>query len=287
MVDVNTIRALAYIVAVITYLLGTIFLAAPGHRGMKEAGREMVEDGILAIVLITLTAGLPALIFWVSSILFPNVSLTQAYNAFFKWANEQKMLALGMAAVMMAITFGLGAADQALNMLLPGSAPFSALAKLFLSFISLWVGAIYGTYTLLSVIEKLGAILLSSWDIFVAYGSLIYALPKRIGRGLGGAMISGALVYLIGIPLMPSFCNLVGMEVSTEFASLPADVSKMTPLMVIDLATGLSPAATLFIWKYAVLPVFYLSLLGFISSGVSRLLQSFTPWVVSRTRPVS
>jgi len=55
---------------------------------------------------------------------------------------------------------------------------------------------LYATYYFAEFIRRY-------WAAIMAFGALIYAIPARVGRSWGAAMIGISLVFYIGLPLMP------------------------------------------------------------------------------------
>jgi len=55
---------------------------------------------------------------------------------------------------------------------------------------------LYATYFFAEFIRRY-------WVAIMAFGALIYAIPARVGRNWGAAMIAISLVFYVGLPLMP------------------------------------------------------------------------------------
>jgi hypothetical protein len=147
------------------------------------------------------------------------------------------------------------------------------------------------SYIVLTVSSNFGTILQASWFVFVAYGSLAYALPKQLGRSIGGSLIAGAVTFYVGLPFMPNFVDYFTNLARTELNIAPVNCATIQQYLsgyqcnaslpfyisydqLWNFASNLAPSINFQIYSMAVLPVIYLGILTAIVGGFARLLGS-------------
>lgn len=292
MLQLAQLVTIGYLLAGLTYFIGAILLAFPAPLGVHRfrfAGREMMMDGVLAIALITMLSGFTMVIGVVVGFLYGGLTLNAAYSNFYAWANESIDYAYRFLAMIAVITWLLGLADQIIGAVIPGMAPLLALSRTFQSMIAPWQFLMVSSYVLLEVLKRLALILQANWALFVTYGALFYAVPKRLTRTLGGALMSVAVAYYVLIPFMPVFVGALSpvtlerIECTLENPSAyPCDVDfqELTPEQLFNILGFIQPNAAAFIWSRFFLPFLYLGMISLVAYGIGRLLGGFVDWLI-------
>jgi hypothetical protein len=299
MVSSVVLASAAIALAAVEYYLGAglyslVFLT----RAVRGTGREMMENATLSMVLVASWGLILSIVSFTASVLYPS-GLNGAYESFYGWAAAKATAAWTSLLEIATLQWSLSLFGKTLLRIIPAFvfAPIPGMAvaepavRTYSSITAPWVGLLQTGYMVLQVSSTFGAILQSSWFVFVAYGSLAYALPKQLGRSIGGSLIAGAVVYYVGLPLMPAFVDYftaqtaAGLELSPLSCatiqqhlpgyqcnpSLPFNVSGE---QLFQLAYGVAPSINFQIWATLVLPLLYLGLLAAIVGGVTRLLRS-------------
>ena len=291
-VEIAQLVMVGYLLAGLSYYIGAILLASPAPIGIhrfRHAGREMMMDGMIAVVLITSLGGFTMIIGFVTGFLYGGLSLDAAYSNFYVWITGNIDYAWRFLAMIAIITWLIGLADQAIGMVIPGMAPLLALSKTFQSMIAPWQFMMSATYVMLEVLKRLALILQANWVLFVTYGALFYAVPKRLTRVMGGALISVAVAYYLLIPFMPVFVGalapstLVEIECTMENQSgYPCNINfqELTPEQLINILGFIQPAAAAYIWSRFFLPFLYLAMISMVAYGIGRVVGGFTDWLM-------
>jgi hypothetical protein len=242
---------------------------------------------VTAVVLIAVVWLLPALLSSIAGLVYPGVSLDAKYDGLRGWMGEQAGFLKGVLTNIMVVTWGLGMGDVGVGWLLPGAAPFSTLASTVNLILSPWIGWMYTAYTMYSVLDKISIILQASWGTFIVYGALLYAVPWKVGRGAGGGMIAGAIVYYLGLPLLPAFVTAMSGGALPTMTFPEVDVNALMQqgnwdAAIVDLALSFAKPMSYIVWIHMFMPALYLIILGLLAGGVALLLGSRTPWLIGQ-----
>jgi hypothetical protein len=182
--------------------------------------------------------------------------MSAVYDNYYAYVNETKSGAFLILSVVMGVLFAVGLANTGWGTLLPGSQPFLPL-------------------------------------VLVAFGCIFYAVPRRVTRAAGGALISWPLVFYFGLPLLPAFAIMYGMlasyhEISCTVQSCPLLQTLFNTLTgqgssawfsltsnLINFGLLISDNAAQLIWMNLFLPVIYLTILSLAAAGVGRLFGGY------------
>jgi len=301
MPSVAALASLALILAAIEYYLGAaLYSSGFFHRGIRASGREMMQNATLSVLLASSWGLIVAFVNLAASILYPN-GLNGAYDHFYGWVVAKTETAWTTLGLLATLQWSISLAQRAITGILPiiiGIGPIPGVAflepasRLFTSLTAPWVAMLQTSYLVLTVSSNFGTILQASWFVFVAYGSLAYALPKQLGRSIGGSLIAGAVTFYVGLPLMSNFVDYFADLTRTELNILPFNCATIQQYLGAEyqcnpslpftigyeqiwaIAHGLALPINFQIYSLAVLPVIYLGLLTATTAGVARLLGS-------------
>lgn len=274
-------------VASLTFFIGAALRNIP-VRGYRAAGSVMMEDGFIALALISTINVVVIAGYVVASVIYGGQSMNAAYDGFYAWLIDVKNGAFSFLAVVALVQWSLGLANTAVGMFLPGSAPWLPLSLVFQSQVGPWLSMVQATYTLMVALEQVAHILQEKMMVFVAFGSILYAFPRRLTRTAGGAMIAGSLVFYFGLPLMPAFVNAystatysqIQCSIQTPDAPDCPNLSSFSPELITSLAALLNVNASAFIWLRLILPTIWITILSLASAGVGRLLGGYVQWLM-------
>ncbi len=298
MVSLVTLASIALVLAAIEYYLGTgLYAVGFFHRGIRGAGKDMMSNATMSVVLISFIGVTVWFVNLTSSVLYPN-GLNGAYDNFYGWVDAKTGTSWGTLLILGTLQWAISLIQRGLTSILPiivgvgpipGTAFMEPASRTFSSLTGPWVAMLQASYIVLTVSKNLGTIIKASWFLFVAYGSIAYALPKKLGRSIGGSLISGAVTFYLGLPMMPDFvdyfsnlarsalniptfnCGTIQQYLSGYQCnpSLPFSVNFD---QLWNLTLGIAPAVNFQIYSLAVLPVIYLGILTAIVGGIARLL---------------
>ena len=177
----------AYELIMLTFSLGVLILALPiPLRGLKAWGSRMIVDSISAFILLSLYATLIELSNTIPSL------LGWTWEGFYTWYDN----ALALVFTLKTIIASLIAAAKTLYM--------SQLVSSLLGPIDRLVNIML---IALVTIGTLSTIIRATYQYLAALGIALYALPARIGKSAGAWLLSFAIIFNAGIPLLPSFLN--------------------------------------------------------------------------------
>ncbi len=190
--------ALAFYLSVLSYCTGLLLKALPlPFLSIKRIARELVSDGLFSAVLVFSYDILLSLVNYISSILGSD------WAAFSTWLANRLTTLTNVLVVLKAIGVALervGLGFIASNFVSPVT---SLIVSCFMTLLSIFV---------------LAAILLSSYQVLIALGLVLHAIPLKLARSAGATIIAVTMVFLIGIPLMPSFSALLVSNVQPPFS---------------------------------------------------------------------
>jgi len=202
----------AFYLAGLTYFLGVIFYALPiPVEGVKQWAPKLIKDSIYVLVWISIYQYIIYLAQYILKLLH------------ISWTGYIETLTLELA-VISAIYFGLSALQgvgTALASGKAGSGITGAIAsKLGGTSIAGVLSAIGSSGVLKPFVEVtdvtlmvyLSIYLLSTFIYYampwlITFGIFMMSLPFRLGRGVGATFIAIALVFYVGLPLMPTFAG--------------------------------------------------------------------------------
>ena len=175
---------LALNLSLLTYVIGGLILGLPiPYASIKRWGPRLIADAVAAAVI----ASSLAIILGIADTLLAALSVD--WPSFYEWLSARTAeLAAAFATLSYFSTVIKGGEYSFL------SSPLSMAA----SYIST-------AFTSLKMIYMLSSVIYTFRERLAVMGVVLYAVPFRIGRGVGGFMIAASVVMYVGFPLMPSF----------------------------------------------------------------------------------
>ncbi|EWG07338.1 MAG: hypothetical protein ASUL_05076 [Candidatus Aramenus sulfurataquae] len=242
---------IAFDLAILTYFIGTLIMGLPiPVYGLKKWGPKLISDGIYSAVLVNLFE----LILYVSQEI--SSAIGASWANFYQWIYEviaQELNIFFLVKVLYAVAAA--SEDPALNVLM------SPLLFIF-SFLT-------GLITTMETILIISYIVLQDNGLFIAMGILLMALPFRIGRSIGGALIGFAVVFYIGLPYLPNFLTGLGMNL--------LNMSNVNTNNTQDFVTFLiTYAIPYLIESTVVLPTAYITILSGLSLGLGSAISGYS-----------
>ncbi len=175
---------LAYALALLTYSLGALLYGSPiPVRSVKRWGVAMMYDGLASAVLVSTYSLLLRLGEYLLGV------LGASWPSFIAWLTGRTatLVTVYLALQSLAATLKLSGADVLLELL-------KHVGNL-----------VAASLTAIKMIYLISMIVYSLRDKILALGVLLYAIPLRVGKGVGAAMVALSLIYYVGLPLMPAF----------------------------------------------------------------------------------
>ena len=284
--------ALALALAFAGYAIGAMIRVMPLRR-YRTSGTEMMEDAFMAFALITLISVVVLAANLAASVMYGGRSMSAVYDVFYQYVDETKSGAFLILSVVMGVMFTIGAGNTIVGIFSPGSQPLLPLSLVFQSQMGPWIAFLQGTYSLMTVLECVANLLQDKLMVFVAFGCILYAVPKRLARTAGGALISWPLTFCFGLPLLPTFVNMYGLaasyhDISCTVLSCPLVQTLLTAAAGqgstgwFSLISGLtnfgiliSDNAAQLIWMNLFLPVVFLTILSLAAAGVGKIFGGY------------
>ncbi|AOL15800.1 hypothetical protein BFU36_02610 [Sulfolobus sp. A20] len=229
-------------IATLTYILGALFYGLPiPVYGVKKWGPRMISDAIYAGVWINIYGLIIVLANELQNLLGVNWSI------FYTYLTNLEAQAFYLMFELKSIYYTL------VNIKAAAAAPVFIPLLQFSSFIS-------DIVFLLQFIIDIGEFVQNSFMILIAIGILLLSLPFRIGKGIGGSLISSSIVFYIGLPYLPIFMQNI-YSPPTQLQYIP--VSDLN--VVIETIVGLVPSLVM---AFIIIPIIYISILAGLSIGL-------------------
>jgi len=205
--SISYLMLIAYELVLLTFSLGVMILALPiPLRGLKAWSGRLISDSIIAFILITL--------FWTLISFSNNFPLMFGWNweGFNDWITHILGLLLAFKAVIAAII----AAARAFYL--------SQLVSTLLWPIDKIVNIVILTFV---TIYALSIVVRKSYLYLAALGIVLYALPLRMGKSAGAWLLSFALVFNAGLPLLPAFISSITNSEPPQIQDLGASFAEV------------------------------------------------------------
>lgn len=278
--------------AYLEYTIGAMLRVAP-YRGYKDAGTEMMENGFISLVLITTITVI--LLAWgaVIFVVYSGQPMDVVYKGYYDYIVATKNGVFSILGVIAGMLWFIGMGSALIGIVAPGSQPLLALSLTFQSQMGPWISMLQATFSLMVMLESIAHIIEDKILVFISWGCVLYAVPKRLTRAAGGALIAWPLVFYFGLPFLPTFVNMYGAatyhQIACSTTSCPAFdalglgsgnwwavVSNLTTLGV-----TISENAASLIWVNFMLPVLWITILSMVAAGVGRLFGGYVDLIQS------
>ncbi|WP_054836854.1 DNA import protein CedA [Metallosphaera hakonensis] len=229
--------AIAQDLAALTYFIGALVMALPiPLYGLKKWGPRLIADGLYSSILVNLYEVFLSITLEIGNMLGAN------WSYYITWLYSVLAAELQVYVNIRSIYLGVSS--------IPYLNPLAGPVTLFLSIVSAFA-SVTGT---LIVISQL---IYNNVGLIIILGILFMSLPFRIGRSIGGSLIGFAIVFYIGLPLLPSFLNMFGVDVLNVLFSSNDSISLLITQAIPEYLEGA-----------VLMPVVYLGILSSISLGL-------------------
>jgi len=287
---------IGFLFVAISYYAGVILLSLPvPHRGVKQAGRALVEEGAIAAVLLATVPSIPAIVNFITAMLYGEGVIDRAYEDLYFWLSKTSSYCV-LANTVIAESLGLLAKlDSKISWLMPGIGFFGNLAAQIEDVLEPWTAAMAGTMVFSELLKRIALIIQAGWFSFIVIGAVLFALPKEVGRGAGVVLLSTGITYYIALPFLPAFVSAIApglLEQLTPIAFNPrafgitgAIISKgqveQVASNMLTQALGWGTQFTFLIWSRIFLPALFLTIVGLLAAGIGRVLGGRVPWLLT------
>jgi len=232
-------------IATLTYTIGSLFYGLPiPIYGLKKWGPRMMSDAIYAAVWINIYGVIIFAIGQIQSLL--GVDWSSFFSSILQLQANMFSALIQVKSIYYIIT------TEKISMAL------ALLADPLLQFSSFITDIIF----LLQFFIDLGEFIQQSYMILIAIGILLLSLPFRIGKGIGGTLISSQLP-LYRFAVLPVFIQEMS---STSLAQIGSQLSTITDVnTLVATIAGIVPELVII---FIIIPMLYLSILAGISLGL-------------------
>lgn len=261
--------AVGHSLAALLYVLGVLVQTLPIPYGaIKAHGPQLMRDGVISEIAILSVSLVTLLVSWVSQMFSTAVQMPVGPDTAFGIIIAQ------LSAIEVSILLLIGFVSSTV-ILAPLAFAISSITSSILTFVTvaliIWL-----------IVKAISGIIIASWLSFYIFGLVMFALPFRIGRGVGAMFMAASLVAVIAIPIMPSVAVWLQGSLGSTTALSPIDdtISKIrnnpNPLLVVRLITQIpemignlmvSVVVSLVLFPFA-----YLLIVSMVSRSVARLL---------------
>ncbi|GAB6148501.1 hypothetical protein [Stetteria hydrogenophila] len=182
---VYDVLSIAYYLALLTFSTGVLIYALPlPWRSVKSWAPRLIGDSIYAVALISTYLVILKFTDYLLGL------LGGSWDTFWSWVSS----AVGFITALKTLVVTILAAARALQASWVVSSitwPIDRVANLVL--------------VTAATLSGLGWLVSNYRDILIALGIVLLSLPLRIGRWAGAWLIAFAIVFYIGLPLLPAF----------------------------------------------------------------------------------
>ena len=182
------ILTIAFYLSVLTYYIGVLILALPiPWYGIKKWGPILIVDGIKSAILVFSFNIIILSVAYISEVIGIN------------WYNFNAWIVGKISELVLLYTFLFSLQTIA-------SKVISGITGIFTSPL---LSLITYSIILLETFLIIGAIIYSYCSKFIAIGILLHNIPFRVSRAAGSTLIAFAIIYFIGLPLLPTFIETI------------------------------------------------------------------------------
>ena len=182
------ILTIAFYLSVLTYYIGVLILALPiPWYGIKKWGPILIVDGIKSAILVFSFNIIILSVAYISEVIGIN------------WYNFNAWIVGKISELVLLYTFLFSLQTVA-------SKVISGITGIFTSPL---LSLITYSIILLETFLIVGAVVYSYCSKFIAIGILLHNIPFRISRAAGSTLIAFAIIYFIGLPLLPTFIETI------------------------------------------------------------------------------
>ncbi len=198
---------LAYQLSLISYYLGLVLYASPLPMSVKRFGLRTAYHGVVSALLVLLYS---TLVYAVEGLM---LALGFSWSSLFKFYDKMSLTSAAYYAS--AVGISMFASKVAGLGILKGS-----MLSLLKAGIQAVVKTLFRASLLLGVSEAavrvVASLVYNYWQLILALGILLYAIPAGIGRKAGASLIAAAVVLYLALPLLPLWAQLWVSSVSRE-----------------------------------------------------------------------
>lgn len=196
----NDLITIAFSLGILTYYLGVLIISLPiPSSGLKRWGPTLLTDGIYVAVLVfvykAVIVAMDLLLDYLGS----------SWGNFFTWLTSRTAVIIGIYEFLTYLKSILGA-----------SFIESAVATIANELLKMLIPLL----TAIKLIYIYSVVIYNFHQLLVLLGIVLIAIPFRIGRSAGAALIATAIIFYVGLPLLPSFVSLFEGTVISSSAPL-------------------------------------------------------------------
>ncbi|BCU70666.1 DNA import protein CedA [Stygiolobus caldivivus] len=192
MFSVFEILYYSQLLASLTYFLGSLIYALPiPLYGVKKWAPRLITDSIYVIIWNSI---------YIAVLSFMTQLLTMlgvSWPAYEEWLNQVLSFEEVLYAFLKILISSLALTEANLALTIP----LGQLMSILLTIITYTEGLI-----------SVSSLIYQYVGIFIALGILFLAIPFRVGRSAGGAMIGTSIVFYVGLPYLPQFLDNMGLN---------------------------------------------------------------------------
>ncbi len=291
------ILVIGYAFVCVSYYAGIMLISLPiPHRGVKKAGRALVEEGVTSAILLASVPLIPTIMTFVSSLLYGEGAIDRAYEDLYVWLSNTSSYCV-VANMIIAESLGLvGKLDSRIGWWMPGVGIFGSLSSQIMDVIEPWLSAVTDIQLFCELLKRVALILQSNWLVLVYLGALLFSVPKGVTRGAAATIISTAISYYLLFPLIPIFVAAISpglLEQLTPISLNPTEIGivagRISGAQVNQLASSpflltmhWANHITFLVWARGFLPLFFLSVIvSMVAMGIGRILGGRVPWLLT------
>jgi len=231
-------------ISALTYVLGSLFYGLPiPLYGLKKWGPKMMSDAIYAAVWINIYGFIISFLNQLQTML--GINWDYFYNLLVNLEVQLFYLMTTLKSIYYIVI----------------NAQLSAAATLFIPLLQ-FSAFITDIILLIQFIIDLGIFIQNSYMLLIAIGVLLISLPFRMGKGIGGTLISSSMVFYVGLPYLPIFMkNMTGMYPQVQLQSIT--INELSTL--VETIVGIIPSLII---TFIIIPILYISILAGLSIGL-------------------
>lgn len=196
--SIGSLLELSYYLAFLNYIIGSLLLGSPlPFPGLKRFGASMMKDAVASFIMITGFWIILSLIYFIQSIIGASPGDLEIWFSIQLFNITEKLVALKL------LIFSIN----------------PILRSLIDPIVSVASSLLTTSLTSLLILRILYSIISQKGAILIALGILFYSIPLGIFKRAGSLLISFVVVFIIALPAMPSFINLIYTSLSSGSTS--------------------------------------------------------------------
>lgn len=252
----------------LSFVLGILFQSLPiPKKDIKMWGNTLVWDSLIALFALSTVTFVQSLVQWSSNLIVSTIGAQIGSQHVSTGLIVSQLVSLDSAIILLV---GVVSSTVILQ-------PVGTILAHMLGQLASWITA---ALVMWLIVEAINSILPNIWLAFYTLGTALLAVPFRLGRGIGGALMATSVVLVLMLPLLPVFAiwfeGMFGYQSAIQpLNDLIAQIQR-NPLKAIflipQLPATLGALLVSVVVGLVIFPIVYFVMMSLVARAIGRLI---------------